>query len=369
MNKVRPIAIHLPQYHPFKENDEWWGKGFTEWTNVTKATPLFENHYQPQLPADLGFYDLRLEESRLAQEALAKEFGIYGFCYYHYWFNGKRLMNEPLDRKLSNPSENLPFMFCWANENWTRRWDGNDTEVLIEQKYSEQDDLDHIKFLMPILKDERYIKVDGKPIIIIYKPHVIPNAKKTVDCWRDYAKKQGLELYLCHMVFSHTAQWDQLVEGFDAALDFEPFGIRRRNIFEEIEHKKKTRDHDKSTIFNRIFSSEKKEKVLNRVPYKWMSENLKKIGEFNFKLYPSAVPGWDNTARRGDNPTLILENSDPKLFGHWLENIKSDFIPFSKDENFIFVNAWNEWAEGNHLEPDQKFGTEFLAAVKNKLSV
>ncbi|MGE8514297.1 MAG: glycoside hydrolase family 99-like domain-containing protein [Chryseobacterium culicis] len=361
--KIRPIAIHLPQFHPFQENDEWWGKGFTEWTNVTKAKPLFENHYQPHLPSDLGFYDLRLEEARVAQELLAKQYGIYGFCYYHYWFNGKRLMNEPIDRKLKNPKEDLPFMFCWANENWTRRWDGNDQEVLIEQKYSVQDDEDHIDFLLPIFMDQRYIRVNNKPIIVIYKPNILPNVQDTIKCWREKAKAVGLELYICHMVFSYQKGWDELVEGFDAAIDFEPFGIRRKSVFQEIREKNK---NNKKGLVNRlknVFTDT--ENRYNTIPYKWMGESLTQQKHFDFKLYPSLVPGWDNTSRRGTNPTLILEDSTPEHFGDWLSKIKSDFTPYSEDENFIFINAWNEWAEGNHLEPDQKFGTQYLESVKN----
>ena len=174
MKKIRPIAIYLPQFHPIPENDAAWGKGFTEWTNVTKAKPLYKGHYQPHLPADLGFYDLRLEEVRLAQEALAKQFGIHGFCYYHYWFNGKRLLHEPLDSKLKNPNEDFSFMLCWANENWTRRWDGKNHEVLIEQNYSKEDNVAHIQHLIPYFKDSRYIKVNGKPVFIVYKPFYFP---------------------------------------------------------------------------------------------------------------------------------------------------------------------------------------------------
>lgn len=362
--KIRPIAIHLPQYHPFPENDEWWGKGFTEWTNVTKAKPLFENHYQPHLPSDLGFYDLRLEEARMAQELLAKQYGIYGFCYYHYWFNGKRLMHEPIDRKLKNPKEDLPFMLCWANENWTRRWDGNDQEVLIEQKYSVQDNEDHIDFLLPILMDDRYIKVNNKPVIVIYKPNILPNVQETIKCWREKAKAVGLELYICHMVFSYQKDWDQLVEGFDAAVDFEPFGIRRKSVFKEIQERKRRPQQGIIGRVKNAFTEKKKENNHNTVPYKWMGEHLKHLKDFDFKLYPSLVPGWDNTSRRGTNPTLILENSTPEYFGDWLSKIKADFNPYSEDENFIFINAWNEWAEGNHLEPDQKFGTQYLESVK-----
>ena len=195
-NKIKPIAIYLPQFHPILENDEWWGKGFTEWTNVTKAQPRFEGHYQPHLPSDLGFYDLRLEEARLAQEELAKNFGIYGFCYYHYWFNGKRVLHEPLDRKMQNPKEDLPFMMCWANENWTRTWDGADHQVLLKQEYGFEDDLAHIKHLIAFFTDNRYIKVNGKPIFIVYRPKLFPDIKKTIAIWRKAVQEAGFpDLY------------------------------------------------------------------------------------------------------------------------------------------------------------------------------
>ena len=180
MKKIRPIAIYLPQYHPIPENDEWWGKGFTEWTNATKARPLFDGHYQPHLPTDLGFYDLRLAEARIAQAEMAKQYGIYGFCYYHYWFNGKLVLERPLEEVLKSNRPDFPFMMCWANENWTKVWDGNSNQILLEQKYSEQDDLDHIRYLLPYLKDPRYIKVNGKPILAIYKSALLPNFEKTI---------------------------------------------------------------------------------------------------------------------------------------------------------------------------------------------
>ena len=219
---IKPIAIYLPQFHPTPENDKWWGKGFTEWTNVTKAEPRFEGHYQPHLPADLGFYDLRLEEARLAQEALAKEYGIYGFCYYHYWFNGKRLLYEPLDRKMKNPKEDFPFMLCWANENWSRSWDGSENKMLMKQEYSEEDDRNHIQHLLTYFKDERYIRVDGKPFFAFYKPDLFPNIKRTLEIFREEARKQKIELYLTW--FERWIGWQGENHedlGFDAAVEFD----------------------------------------------------------------------------------------------------------------------------------------------------
>jgi lipopolysaccharide biosynthesis protein len=231
INKIKPIAIYLPQFHPVVENDTWWGKGFTEWTNVTKAKPEFEEHYQPHLPADLGFYDLRLEEARLAQEELAKGYGIHGFCYYHYWFNGKRMLYEPLDRKLQNPKEDFPFMLCWANENWTRVWDGSESEILLKQEYSEEDDLNHINHLISIFKDDRYIKVDGKPIFIIYRLKLFPDLEKTIKIWREEVKKAGFpDLYLGFSQ-NYDLQFEPTTKGFDFAFEFQPNFGRLPNVY------------------------------------------------------------------------------------------------------------------------------------------
>lgn len=237
MKSIRPIAFYLPQYHPIPENDEWWGKGFTEWTNVTKAKPLFDGHYQPHLPADLGFYDLRLEETRIAQANLARQYGIYGFCYYHYWFNGRRILERPFQEVLERGKPDFPFMLCWANENWTRVWDGGEKNILLEQKYSEQDDIDHIRSLIPAFKDTRYIKVDGKPVFVVYKSTLIPDIINTIKRWRNEAAMEGLELYLCRMDSFGDYGNNYLADGFDAAINFEPFSRRldefRREVFKK----------------------------------------------------------------------------------------------------------------------------------------
>lgn len=364
----RHIALYLPQYHPIPENDSWWGKGFTEWRNVCKARPLFPGHSQPQLPADLGYYDLRVTETRLEQEALAKAYGVHGFCYYHYWFNGHRLLEKPLDMKMENPAEDLPFMMCWANENWTRRWDGKDKEVLLGQNYNEADDRAHIQHLLPYFTDKRYIKVDGKPVFIVYKPWLMPNPTKTAAIWREEASKVGVELYLIHMVFGYNAQWQQQLDGFDAVLDFEPFGMRRKSIDTSIAIRKR----QERTFYRRVRTLISKIQNPNLVPryalnifqYKEMSEYLLPISSFKGKMYPSVVPGWDNTARRGSNPTLVLNGNTPDAFKKWLQCIQEEFIPYSEAENFIFINAWNEWAEGNHLEPCTQWGHGYLQAIK-----
>src|SRR5947207_4949510 len=219
---VRTIAFYLPQYHPIPENDAWWGKGFTEWTNVVKAKPLFRGHYQPHLPADLGFYDLRVAESREAQANLARQYGINGFCYYHYWFEGRRLLERPFNEVLTSRNPDFPFCLCWANENWTRIWDGGDSEVLMEQTYSEQDDLAHIRWLSHAFGDPRYIRVDNRPLFIIYRAHKLPDIRKTTAVWREECRRLGVgEVLLCRV---DTAA-DKLPPnevGLDAAVEFQP---------------------------------------------------------------------------------------------------------------------------------------------------
>ena len=354
--KIKPIAIHLPQFHPIPENDKWWGKGFTEWTNVVRAQPRFNKHYQPHLPADLGFYDLRLEESRLAQEELAKKYGVYGFCYYHYWFNGKRVLNAPVDRKLKNPNEDLPFMLCWANENWARTWDGADDNILLEQNYNFQDDLDHIRFLIPIFKDERYIRVDDKPMIVIYKSDELPDVRKTIEIWRKEAHKEGLDLYICRMNRWNTNNDDKVLDlGFDAVIDFQPLSQSFQNYLE-------VNNTIVKKIKNKVFKKLQLKNKPSRISYKDYVDYDIAHPLKNEKMYPGVCPSWDNSARKKANG-MVFHDSTPEYFYKWVTHKLRSFKPFSKEENFLFINAWNEWAEGNHLEPDQKWGNKYLKAL------
>lgn len=359
-NKIKPIAIHLPQFHPIAENDQWWEKGFTEWTNVTKATPRFEGHYQPHLPADLGFYDLRLEEARMAQEAMAKEYGIHGFCYYHYWFNGKRLLHEPVDRKMKNPKEDFPFMLCWANENWTRAWDGNDQQVLLQQDYSFDDDANHMNYLCStFFKDERYIKHEGKPVFIVYRPKLFPEINKTIDLWRQIARDNGIgELHIGYMQSWGIIDAPETM-GFDFAVEFKPslgkaapkkIAITTRIISKIIR-----------TITNRQLI-DKNNYVIDYSSYVDKEMN----GTYTPNVAPCLTPMWDNCSRRKEGAT-IFNDSTPEKYGAWLSHIITNY-PWNKNkEKYLFINAWNEWAEGNHLEPCQKWGKQYLEITKEVL--
>lgn len=354
-NEINPIAIYLPQFHPVPENDKWWGKGFTEWTNVTKSTPLFKNHYQPHYPSDLGYYDLRLEESRMAQIALAKQYGIYGFCYYHYWFNGKRLLKEPIDRMLNNSKEDFPFMVCWANENWTRKWDGKEHEVLIKQTYSLEDDKRHINFLCKnFFRDKRYIRKQGKPFIIIYRPSLFPNLSNTLELWRSEAIRKGIgELFIGSMNgFGFLDKPEK--SGFDCSIQFEPnFNNLPTQEFPTFSEK----------LLNKL-------KLYKPVKYKHKIISYPKYVDhaiasdiLPLNIYPGITPGWDNSARRKDNATIFID-STPEEYGRWLKSIKNKY---QTTHDYLFINAWNEWAEGNHLEPCLNWGTQYLEITQNCL--
>lgn len=368
MEKIKPIAIYLPQFHPIPENDSWWGKGFTEWTNVTKAEPRFEGHYQPHLPADLGFYDLRLEETRLAQEAMAKEYGIHGFCYYHYWFNGKKILQEPLDRKLKNSEEDLPFMMCWANENWTRTWDGANHNVLLHQEYSFEDDLAHIDHLIPFFKDNRYIKVNGKPIFIVYRPKLFPDIKKTISIWRKAVQEAGFpDLYIG---FAQNVEHSFSPEekGFDFGFQFQPnFGSQSKGIPYGITKMRSLKHKFKVLLGYRIKKKLgiKFKEFDSYHDYDTYCDIQQKNG-FRKDVYPGITPMWDNSARRKEHP-FILHDSTPEKYKNWLSCIKENYPWKTVPEPFLFINAWNEWAEGNHLEPCQKWGTAYLEATKEVL--
>lgn len=371
---IRPIAIHLPQFHPIPENDVWWGKGFTEWTNVTKAKPLFEGHYQPKLPTDLGFYDLRLEEARIAQANLAKQYGFYGFCYYHYWFNGKLLLQRPVEEILKTGKPDFPFMLCWANENWTRVWDGGSKEILIEQHYSPEDDRAHLEYLLPFFKDPRYIRINGKPVFAVYRSASFPDICATINLWREMAAAEGLQLYIVRFESMDETGKEYLADCFDAAVEFQPhigyYGMHRykkiKGLREEI-----TAETIRHAFSKRVNQLKKKAGIAHQPEgiidsYKTLVENeiqaLKETSDY--KLYRCVCPGFDNSGRRGKK-SFILRDSTPQLFEQWLRAELQDFKPYSEQENLFFINAWNEWAEGNYLEPDVKWGDQYLQAVKN----
>lgn len=356
---VRTIAMYLPQYHPIPENDLWWGKGFTEWRNVAKAQPLFPGHYQPHIPADLGYYDLRLPETRIAQADLAREYGIHGFCYYHYWFNGKRLLERPFSEVLQTGEPDFPFCLCWANENWTRRWDGHDQEILIKQEYSLEDDREHIRSLFIAFEDRRYIRINDKPLFLVYRTEWQPDPKATAEVWREEALKAGLgEIFLVRVESMSSINPFEI--GFDAALEFAPDWHRRGKYLRKemgLLERFFIRNTEVCEAYNSNYISYYDDMVADMLS--------KPIPDYPW--YRCATPSWDNTARRKNGANIFLD-STPEKFKFWLDCLlKYTRERFTGSDSLLFINAWNEWAEGNHLEPDLKTGHGYLEAVKNAL--
>lgn len=347
---VRLIAFYLPQFHPIPENDAWWGKGFTEWTNVAKAQPNFAGHYQPHLPGELGFYDLRLPDVRQKQAELAAEYGIYGFCYYYYWFNGQRLLSRPLDEVIESGQPSLPFCVCWANENWTRTWDGRDHHVLMAQQYSDVNDDLFIRSLLPALADNRYIRINGKPLILIYKASLLPDPKRTTELWRTLCKQAGIgDIYLTCVqnLTKGSIVIDPRSLGFDAGVEFPPLGGGVPTM---------PPDSPLNPDFKGLYYD-----------YWETAKNFISVNTPAFPWFRGVMPSWDNTARRQDAAHVFLDSS-PRTYQLWLDFlIEWTVRERSGDERIVFINAWNEWAEGNHLEPDQTFGRAYLEATRATL--
>jgi lipopolysaccharide biosynthesis protein len=357
---LRAIAFYLPQFHPISENDGWWGRGFTDWRNVTQAMPLFPGHYQPHLPGDLGFYDLRLPEVREAQAELARQYGIHGFCYYHDWFNGRRILERPFAEVLSSGKPNFPFCLCWANENWTRIWDGGAQQILLEQHYSAEDDLAHIRALIPAFADTRYIRIDGRPLFLVYRTELLPDPRRTVDIWRGEVAKAGLgELYLVR-VENFVTRVDPATIGFDAAVEFAPHGAHIGKIkFRGPIHRLLIRRRALSKVY--LHSQ-----VVN---YRAMMLGMLAKPDPKFIRFRCVTPMWDNTARRRTGAHIYV-GSTPQFYKAWLSEVARQTIArFAPEERIVFVNAWNEWAEGCHLEPDLKWGRRYLEATKAALDI
>jgi lipopolysaccharide biosynthesis protein len=349
------LAFYLPQYHPIPETDRWWGSGFTEWRNVAKARPRFRGHYQPHLPLDLGFYDLRVPEVREQQAVLAREAGVDGFVYYHYWFNGTRLLERPFDDMLSSGRPNFPFCLAWANENWTRRWDGGDDEILIGQEYSTEDDLKHIRSLRPALIDDRYLTFEGKPVLLIYRSSRLPSSVATTDLWRSEVERWGLPgLYLLKVESFSSEKGDPGSQGYDAAVEFQPFWahVPRSRMNRHLRYR-----------LGRLSP-----RFLHNVHhYDDLVSNATRAALPDYARWPGVTPGFDNSARRQREATILL-SSTPESYRRWLVQAlrRSDELATRTGDNrgLVFINAWNEWAEGNHLEPDLRDGRAFLDATR-----
>jgi hypothetical protein len=337
--RPRALAFYLPQFHPIPENDRWWGKGFTEWSNVTRARPLYPGHYQPHLPGELGFYDLRVPEIREAQAELAREHGISGFVYYHYWFEGRRLLERPFDEVLRSGSPDLPFALCWANEPWTRNWDSTG-DMLMPQGFSHRNDVAHIRWLLGAFSDDRYIKIDGRPLMLVYRPALLPDKVRMAEVWRTEAQRAGFpDLYLCWVESWGPPAEGPRAHGFDATVGFMP--LTRDRIYAPVDSFRSHTIIDYESAF---------EAELARPDPGW-------------KRFPSAMVSWDNTPRRSRHAT-IFEGATPSAYERWLRRTAEKVSGVRAEENYLFLVAWNEWAEGNHLEPDQRYGRGFLEATR-----
>lgn len=353
---MKIIAYYLPQYHPIPENDIWWGKGFTEWTNVGKAQKYYKNHYQPKVPRDLGYYDLRNPETRLAQADLAKEAGVDGFCYWHYWFGaGKRLLERPFNEVLSSGTPDFPFCLGWANESWRAKvWDFNSTKrdrLLIEQTYPGNKDIyDHFYAILQAFKDKRYIRVRNKPIFLIYRPLLLPNPQKFIRIWNLLAKREGISDGI------HFIGYTEKSNDIDKFLDL---GFNAVNIVRNGEYAYN------AELIKKILWPTFKYKILKqplKIDYSMMVKYFVQDHEAAPNVYPTIIPNWDHTPRSGRKGS-IFHNSTPDLFKKHLADVFEVIKYKSNDDKIVFLKSWNEWAEGNYMEPDLKFGKKYIEVL------
>ena len=363
--KARVIAFYLPQFHPFKENDEWWGKGFTEWTNVGKAKPLFRGHYQPRVPADLGYYDLRLPIVREQQAEMARDAGIEGFMYWHYWFgNGKTLLSEIFDDVLKSGKPDFPFCLGWANHSWTRRtWNSSaqnhkDLDLMIQEYPGDKDIIEHFYNVLPAFKDHRYITVDGKPIFIIYAPLSMPDCTHFIEMWRNLAKKENLNgIHFVGLAGGWEKDFKKTLDlGFDALIIGNQWNAQTKVNHGYIGMMLKTKLRK---YFPQIAP-------LDTYPYKKIIKNLFGEWEKHENCYPQIIPNWDRSPR-GGRRAVIYTGSTPQLFKNHVEDAVRLVENKKSEHRLIFLRSWNEWAEGNYVEPDLKFGHGYLDVLKDSI--
>jgi len=363
-NTIQFLAYYLPQYHPIPENDIWWGKGFTEWTNVAKSKPLFKGHYQPILPGELGFYDLRVPEVQEQQAQLAKEYGIDGFVYYQYWFGrDKMLLEKPAEAMIENKRIDIPFCFCWANETWKGIWHGLDNpNILIEQTYDGQKGYElYFDYLLTFFKDERYIKIDNKPMFHVYRFDDIPDADQFIMLFNNLAIANGFDgIYFVATLGSDTILKNENVYGKVGIEVFHKMRYKKGFLFEDVRYLGWLERKIKVKLgFTNLIGKRLKPLIFD---YKKAVFHLNVIFPHE-KYIPCVFPNWDNSARSGKK-SLIFANSNPESWKIHLEKAVKNLLNNPKNPQFVIIKSWNEWAEGNHLEPDLKYGLKWLQAVK-----
>ena len=378
---MKVIAFYLPQFHNIPENDKWWGEGFTEWDNVKSARPLFDGHKQPVVPLNENYYNLLDDSVKIWQADIAKKYGVYGFCYYHYWFNGRKILEKPMEQMLNNKAIDMKFCICWANEPWTKAWVGNDREILIPQKYGDKKEWkEHFYYLLPFFKDDRYIKIDKMPLFIVYRPKVIPCLKEMLDCFRELAKENGFEGIRFMCATNDTNVDEGNLNLFDNIIEWQPHVVKSMVIG--------SASSSKGTILNRLRKlrrdaykkieetiginpyffdpiSRKKREIFNRLDYDSIWEKI-----INMKpLSPNSIPGafvrWDNTPRYGGKSTIICGETPKKFKDYMIKLIQKARTEYNT--GMIFLYAWNEWAEGGYLEPDEENGYAFLNGLREAL--
>jgi len=355
----RVVALYLPQFHPIPENDVWWGPGFTEWTNVARARPLFRGHFQPNLPGELGFYDLRLPETRAVQAALAQTYGVEAFCYWHYWFGGERLLERPFAEVLASGEPGLSFCLAWANQSWTGIWHGAPHRMLKEQTYPGQEDVEaHFHAVAPALHDSRSFRVDGRPLFGIFRPTELPDAQRFIETWRRLADREGLPgIYF--VGFTDDPAWRPADDGYDAAVLFGFSGgaqsIRRgtgAKVTKRLKRLSLNLGDSARTLLGHPLVFDYEEVRPERI----FGTSLRS------DIHPCVVPNWDNTPRSGRNGRVLF-GATPEAFRGQLEVAARLVSDRPHDSRLLFIKSWNEWAEGNYLEPDQRFGRGWLEAV------
>lgn len=364
--RARAIAFYLPQFHPIAENDKWWGTGFTEWTNTAKAKPLFPGHYQPHVPADLGFYDLRLPEARQAQADLASSHGIEAFCYYHYWFAGRRILERPFREVLESGRPDFPFCLCWANETWSGVWHGLANKVLVQQTYPGDDDhRRHFDSLLPAFTDRRYVRVDGKPVFVLYRPKNMPELERFTALWRDLAGRAGLPgLYLVGVETDNHRDWLPSTHGFDATILPTLPALRDRSSWRT--PLRRTRRLLAQALLRATGRATGHSFAPTVHRYRDVMYWLVTARQAPYCRHPVLNPGWDNTPRSGRRG-LVLAGSTPELFREQVRYAAELTAGVPLERNLLFVKSWNEWAEGNHLEPDLRWGRRYLEALRDEI--